>query len=181
MKGIVFTTFNDMVEKEAGIDVWESVLAAVDPESGGIYTAVEDFPDSELMSMVAELSRQIDTPQTELIEAFGEYLFHALTTKHPAFADEEPDFLNFLKSIDDVIHKEVKKLYQNPNLPSLKWEQPDPQTLIIFYRSPRKLCALAVGLIRGAAEHYDVNFELNHNLCMHSGEDYCRLLIKVSE
>jgi len=54
------------------------LLDSVKPESGGVYTSIEDFPDQELMDMVTELSHKTGTPVTELIEAFGQYLFHAL-------------------------------------------------------------------------------------------------------
>ncbi len=178
MKGIVFTTFNDMVEGEFGIDVWESVLAAAAPESDGIYTAVEDFPDEELMGMVSALSEQLDTPQEVLIEAFGRYLFGALNSKHPMFVAKETDYFSFLKSIDDVIHKEVEKLYENPNLPSMRWEQTEDDELTLHYRSPRKLCILAIGLIHGAADHYGVRINVKHNPCMHDGSDYCGFVIR---
>ncbi len=181
MKGIVFTTFNDMVEQQIGIDVWDRILDSVKPESEGIYTSVEDFPDEELIAMVSELSTITGTPVLDLVQAFGQYLFHALAMRHPIFVDEKSDFIEFLKSIEDVIHKEVKKLYPNPNLPSLQWEQPDKNTLIMFYRSPRKLCHLAEGLIKGAAEHYGVEYSFAHPICMHDGHDHCRFEIRVNE
>lgn len=179
MKGIVFTTFNDMVEKEIGIDTWDALLEAVNPESKGIYTSVEDFPDEELFAMVAELSERTGTPVTELLKAFGQYLFHVLAIKHGVFVEEEPTFLGFLKSIDGVIHKEVEKLYPNPNLPKLDWEQESQDTLILHYRSPRKLCHLADGLIKGAAERYQVQLTMTHDPCMHDGSDHCRFHIKL--
>jgi len=180
MKGIVFTTFNDMVEQEIGIDVWEKILDSVNPESNGVYTSVEDFPDDELFAMVGELSEQTGTPVLELVRAFGQYLFHALAMKHPVFVDEKPDFIEFLKSIEDVIHKEVEKLYPNPNLPSLKWEQSEPNSITLFYKSPRKLCHLAEGLIKGAAKQYGVEYTFEHPVCMHDGHDHCRFEITVN-
>lgn len=179
MKGIVFTTFNDMVEQQIGVDIWDRILDAVKPESEGIYTSVEDFPDEELLDMVSELSRQTGTPVLDLIFAFGQFLFHALAMRHSVFVDTQPDFLSFLKSIEDVIHKEVEKLYPNPNLPSLHWHQPDDRSLVMKYVSPRKMCHLAVGLICGAAQHYEVDYTLEHDPCMHDGADSCQFLIRL--
>lgn len=179
MKGIVFTTFNEMVEEKVGIDVWERILETVNPESEGIYTAIEDFPDEELLAMVGELSSITGTPAIELVRAFGLFLFHALAVKHSVFVEGKPDFIEFLKSIEDVIHKEVMKLYPNPNLPSLEWEQPAENALTLFYKSPRKLCHLAEGLIKGAAEQYGVDYSIQHDICMHDGSDHCRFDITV--
>ena len=102
-----------------------------------------------------------------------------LNMKHSIFVESEPDFISFLKSIEDVIHKEVMKLYPNPNLPSLKWEQPDDNSITLFYRSPRQLCSLAEGLIKGAAEQYEVEYTMKHDVCTHNGDDHCRFEISV--
>ncbi len=179
MKGIIFTTFNDMVEQKIGIAVWDQFLEAVKPESKGIYTSVEDFSDEELQALIGELSAVTGTPMIDLLREFGHFLFHELAFRHSIFIEEKSDFISFLKSIEDVVHKEVAKLYSNSNLPSLKWEQPAEDTLILFYRSPRKLCHLADGLIRGAAERYQVKIEQKHGPCMHDGSDHCRLTVTL--
>jgi hypothetical protein len=179
MKGIIFTTFNDMVEQNIGIDIWEQILDSVNPKSGGVYTSVEDFSDSELFSLITELSTITGTPVPELVQSFGQYLFHALAFKHSVFIEQEPDLLSFLKSIETVIHKEVRKLYPNPQLPSITWEQKSNLSLSLFYRSPRKLCSLAVGLINGAAEQYKANITLHHDICMHDGSDHCRIDVVI--
>ncbi len=178
MKGIVFTALNDLVEAQFGMEMWESILDQVHPESGGIYTSVEDFSDDELFAMVAALSEKTEITQTDLLQVFGRYLFSVLISRHPVFVDNEPDYFEFLKSIDGVIHKEVNKLYTNPNLPKMDWQQDDPDLLILSYTSPRKLCYLAVGLIEGAAAYYDTEIEFDHGPCMHEGADACTFEIR---
>ena len=177
MKGIVFTTFNDMVENRIGISCWESLLEKVKPASGGIYTSVEDFPDEELVAMLGHLSTITGKPVDELLISFGQYLFDALATKHPVFVTDQASLFEFLKSIDGVIHKEVEKLYQNPNLPEISCEQPSPDLLLLHYRSPRRLCHLADGLIRGAAKQFNTAVLISHDLCMHDGNDHCTFRI----
>jgi hypothetical protein len=34
-----------MVEQELGIDMWKSLLDSIKPETGGVYTFIEDFLD----------------------------------------------------------------------------------------------------------------------------------------
>jgi len=177
MKGVVFIAFNQMVEDQSGIDTWERLLETVTPLSGGVYTSVENYPDSELFSMVEALSKIVGIPIPTLIEQFGAYMFGVLNKKYPLFSKQQKDFFSFIKSIDGVIHQEVKKLYDNPNLPNLDCKEIDPNTLAVTYRSPRKLCFLAEGLIRGAAKHYQVNYSLSHDLCMHDGHDRCLLML----
>jgi predicted hydrocarbon binding protein len=182
MKGFIYTTFNDMVENRIGIACWESLLDKVKPASGGIYTSVEDFPDEELVAMLGHLSASTGTPVDELLTSFGQYLFHALVMKHPVFVTDKTDLFEFLKSIDGVIHKEVEKLYQNANLPVIDCEQSAPDMLLLHYRSPRKLCHLADGLIRGAAKQFNTEVLIAHDVCMHDGNDHCEFrIVRVNE
>lgn len=182
MKGIVFTTFNDMVEKQIGISCWESLIEKVKPASGGIYTSVEDFPDEELIAMLGHLSVLTETPIEVLLTSFGQYLFHALATTHPTFVTDETDLFRFLKGVDGVIHKEVEKLYHSPHLPEISCQQPSSDLLLMHYRSPRRLCHLADGLIRGAAKQFNTEVLIAHDVCMHEGSDYCEFrIVRINE
>ena len=178
MKGAVYIAFNELVENEMGLDIWEALLQQVQPASQGIYTSVEDYPDDELFAMVEKLSELVQQPIAELVRYFGRHLFAALSAKYPMFVQNETDFFQFLASIDDVIHKEVRKLYDNPNLPDLRCDPVQGNTLVMHYHSPRRLCILAEGLIAGAAQHYGVEYELSHNPCMHQGAAECRFTIR---
>lgn len=155
------------------------MLDSVKPESGGAYTSIEDFPDQELLDMIAEVSHKTGTPITELLKASGQYLFHASAFKHSVFTDEKPNLMEFLKSIESIIYKEVRRFYQNPNLLGVEWEQPTEDTLILHYHSPRKLCYLADGLIRGAAEYYKTDINMSQTTCTHDGAKRCTFLKNI--
>ncbi len=178
MKGAIFIAFNQMVEDVVGIRAWEQLLQEVAPASGGIYTSVEDVDDTELFALVEALADIIGQPMAALVESFGCYLFSFLNEKYPVFTASEPNFFSFIKSIDGVIHKEVRKLYSNTQLPSISCEQLDDKTLEMTYYSPKKLCILAEGLIRGAADYYKTDYTLQHNRCMHRGDKQC--VFKIS-
>ena len=180
MKGAVFIAFNQMVEDNISIDIWEQLLTETQSESGGVYTSIDDYKDEELFAFVGKLSEIVDVPVETLVEQFGHYLFSALNGKYPIFSQQQPDFFSFIKSIDEVIHKEVRKLYDNPNLPTLECEDVDEKTLLVKYYSPRKLCLLAEGLIRGAAQHYKTEYTLEHEVCMHKGADQCLLRLSIA-
>lgn len=177
MKGAIFIALNQVVEEAAGIGAWEQLLDRVQPASGGVYISVESYPDEELFALVKELSVITALPQSLLIRNFGEALFAILNSKYPQFTQAQPDFFEFVKSVDGTIHKEVEKLYHNPNLPSMDCEQRSDSEMLVHYRSPRKLCTLAHGLFAGAASHYQVDCLFEHRLCMHDGADHCEILI----
>ncbi|MBI2707081.1 MAG: heme NO-binding domain-containing protein [Proteobacteria bacterium] len=181
MKGIVFTTLNDMVEEKFGLATWETLLDKVHPENKGIYTAGGTYKDAELVSYVMELSKLKKIEPAQLIEAFGIYFFPVLANKYPVFLPEGISFKEFMKNVDKIIHVEVNKLYSDAILPAMSYEEPSPNELVILYRSPRKLCALAVGLTKGAANHFNVPIAIQHPICMHKGADHCRLEVTIEK
>lgn len=177
MKGIVFTVFGKMVEEKFGLKIWDQIIRETNPASGGIYTASATYSDAEVFSLIGKLSEITQTPANDLVFSFGEYLFHQLAAKYPHFL-KNLTFKKFLMSIEHVIHVEVKKLYPDAGLPTFSYETPSDSELVMIYRSPRKLCRLAEGLIQGASVHLKAPYQLTHPLCMHHGSPHCRLELK---
>lgn len=177
MKGVIFNILEEMVEERYGMAVWNDILNQYLPDDG-IYIAGESYQDDQLLTLIQAICEKLDLPREQLVSGFGEFLFQQLATRHPYFLQGPPDLKSFLKSIESVIHVEVHKLYDSPNLPSFRYTEPVPNTLIMHYRSPRKLCLLAEGLIRGAAAHYATTIELEHTCCMHLGDPQCDLVIR---
>lgn len=177
MKGVIFNILEELVIDTAGIVTWNTILETL--ELQGIYTAGQSYPDDELFALVGEISSRLEQPPEQVVGHFGEYLFQQLSQRYPEFTDDQADLKAFLKSVHDVIHVEVRKLYESPNLPTIVCHEPDANTLIMEYRSPRKLCILAEGLIRGAAEYYKTPIQISHPVCMHKGADHCDLIIKL--
>ncbi len=176
MKGVVFNILEEMVLESYGMETWNEILACAN-EATGIYTASKSYPDSHLFELVSIVSSKLDIPVGSLIGSFGEFMFNELVKRHPNFTDSQTNLDSFLRSIDDVIHVEVKKLYDSPNLPKFDYIDTEDGRLIMQYRSERKLCILAEGLIRGASSFYKQPIGLVHNICMHKGDDHCDLEI----
>ena len=173
MKGIVFTSLNDIVEENYGMEVWDQILQSVELPSGGIYTAAANYDDKELFALVTELAKVTGTPINDLITVFGEYLLVQFTESFPHFFQcLTPK--EFLKQVDEVVHVEVRKLYKDVGLPKFTYEDPAEDELVMIYESPRKLCHLAKGLINGTAKHYGVNIINNETQCLHNGDACCR-------
>ena len=177
MKGIVYIILNEMIESQYGIDVWEDILREVKPVCEGVYISTENYPDEEIIRYVKVISEKLELPSQDVTRVFGRYLFDELNEKMSFFSKQSPNLFEFLDSIENVVHKEVRKLYVNSHLPSIDCEILSEHELNMHYTSPRKLCYLAEGLISGAAEYYQDDIELVHETCMHKGADQC--LLKV--
>ncbi len=175
---MVFSILANLVEEKFGIDTWNACLEKVEPESGGLYTAVGTYSDEELFDIVTTLSEMTDIPVPDLIEAYGEYLMPQLVNKYPTFKKEGMHLKEFLLSIEDIIHVEVRKLYPDASLPTFRYEDHQEDTLTMIYQSPRKLCALATGLIKGASKLFEQDIEFEHPKCLHHGDQHCRFELR---
>lgn len=178
MKGAVFIALNDMVERHHGIDVWEEILARVQPECGGIYISTENYPDEDVVKYVGVISEKLNLPTTDVTRIFGRYLFDELNSKMSIFSKQSEGLFDFLDSIEKVVHKEVRKLYTSTSLPTIDCSIESESELIMNYSSERKLCYLAEGLISGAADYFGDTIELQHSACMHHGAKRCELVVK---
>jgi len=153
MKGIVFTEFLEMVEKEHGYEMVDALIEENDLPSGGTYTAVGTYSHSEMIDLLSSLSSKTATEIETLLHAFGKYIFDTFLSAYPGFFADIKHGFDFLQSIDGHIHKEVKKLYPDAVLPVFETEQGETSMKMV-YHSDKKMSSFALGLIEKTMIHY---------------------------
>lgn len=152
MKGIIFNVVEEAVTEMYSADVWDDLLDAADLD--GSYTAIENYDDAELLTLVGVAAEATGIPPSELVPVLGRSAFKFLSGRHPEFLAEGADLFQFLESVDTIIHPEVMKLHPGASPPRFSCERISDQQLRVTYRSDRCLGALAVGLVQGAADHF---------------------------
>ena len=156
MKGIVFTEFLDLVEKEFGYEVVDQIINDSNLASNGVYTAIGTYPHSEIVSLLTNLSDTVKVAPELLLKEFGKYLFDTFLKTYPQFFHQATDAFDFLHSIDKHIHVEVLKLYPDAALPKFESKEEDGMMTLI-YQSERKMGGLAEGLIEKSVAYYKEN------------------------
>ena len=155
MKGIVFTEFLEMVENEFSYEVADKIIEENSLTSNGAYTSVGNYDNKELLMLVSSLSKHINKPVDELVHAYGKYLLKRFFVLFPHFFDSVESTFEFLDTIDQHVHIEVKKLYNDAELPSFETKRISQSEMQMFYRSGNPFACLAEGLIKGACEHFN--------------------------
>ena len=155
MKGVVFTELLAMVEDRYGLEMVDRIIQAATLPSEGVYTAVGTYDFTELLSLVEQLSQQTATPVPKVVQDFGRYLFPRFTQAYPGLFANLTSSAELLRSVEGVIHVEVKKLYPDAELPSIVFQPTSDGRWQLDYRSSRPLADLCQGLIEACAEHYD--------------------------
>ncbi len=154
MLGMVFTELLDMVEARFSPELADRALQRADLPHGGAYTSVGYYPHQEIVRIVQAVSEESGHSPDVLIRTFGEHLLGRFARAYPELFAGKPTLYDFLASIDSHIHVEVHKLYPEARLPRFEVLDRGARHLRLAYRSPRKMSALAEGLIEGAAKHF---------------------------
>lgn len=159
MLGVVFTTLIDMLEENVSPDFADEVLVEADFPHQGAYTAVGYYPFEEMVTLLTILSNKTGKTVNELLYDYGIYLFNTLINAHPQVATDKYSVVDILKSLEDDIHVQVRKLYADADLPTFEVIDSSDSHIDLLYTSKRELYALAEGLIDGAAARFNNKIE----------------------
>lgn len=160
MKGIVFTEFLEMVEDKFSPEIADKIIEASNLSTDGAYTSVGTYHHGELIALVSNLSKESEINIPDLVRVFGEYLFGRLVEIYPDILMETASCFDFLESIDNHIHVEVRKLYPDAELPVFTTSRPTENSLKMIYQSERPFAPLAEGMIRGCIAYHEETIEM---------------------
>ncbi len=154
MKGIVFTEFLNLVEEKFGYEMVDQLIEESDLASGGVYTAIGTYDHAEIVKLVTLLSEKVNIPVPDLLQVFAHYFSNYMVANYEPFFEKASDTFDFLSSIHDYIHVEVKKLYPDAELPHFAATKLSESELELIYTSQRKMGHFALGLIESSIAYY---------------------------
>ena len=160
MKGIVFAEFIELVEDKFGFDMADEIIEEANLPSGGAYTSVGTYDHQEMLELVTHLSQKTGIPAEDLVKTFGEHLLGRFTEGYPMFFENVSSCFEFLDTIENKVHVEVKKLYPEAELPTFDSEIISDHQMRLTYTSKRPFSALAYGLIKGSATYFNEQIEI---------------------
>jgi hypothetical protein len=178
MKGIVFNLLEELVTRDHGEDAWDDLLDAAGLD--GAYTSLGSYPDAELGALVGAASAALNLPQDEVVRWFGRSAMPLFAASHPHFFAGHDRTRSFLLTLNDMIHPEVRKLYPGSDVPDFEYDLSSDELLVMRYRSARRMCVFAEGLIEGAAAHFGERAAIEQPRCMHRGDEQCVLEVRLS-
>lgn len=178
MKGIVFVKFSEFVEEAFGEAFWDELLAEADLPSQGAYTSVANYDDNELFQLVGLISQKKSITPEDAQRAFGNWIFEHLIALVPEHTESIKSTFQFLHSVQNIIHVEVKKLTPDAILPQFTFLDESANHLSMRYESPRHLCYFCEGLIQSLGKHTGENIEVSQSQCVHEGGEECIIEVK---
>ena len=178
MKGIYFNLLEAVVTRDHGEVTWDALLEAAGLD--GAYTSLGSYSDDDLMKLVAAASSVLGITPEAVLRWVGREALPLEAERFPSFFSGHVSAQSFILTLNDFVHPEVRKLYPGADVPDFEFHRPSEETLVVTYRSKRRLCKLAEGMIDGSAGHYAQVVTIEQPLCMNRGDDRCELVCTFS-
>ncbi|WP_070965329.1 heme NO-binding domain-containing protein [Vibrio sonorensis] len=180
MKGIIFTEFMELVEREFGLELLDRVLADADDQ--GIYTSVGSYDHKDLVKLIVSLSKETGIAPEALQTVFGKATFMNLYKSVPESANLKSckNCFQFIRLVEEHIHLEVKKLYGDANPPKFVFISETETVLEFDYLSARCMAHVCLGLIEGCADFFDQSLRVEMDPKDGSG-DTVRFVVTLNE
>ncbi|NJB84344.1 hypothetical protein GGR26_000089 [Lewinella marina] len=156
-----------------GEDRMEHLVASSGLSTREPFVAPGTYPDEDFLKIVTHAAPELGCSHPEFMRQLGHFAFFKLAERYPVFVTPYDHPKEFLKTIEKVVHVEVKKLYTDTYLPTFVYAEPSEEELIITYYSKRKLYHMMEGLIAGVADYFNYTIEQSHNIYTKDGVEFC--------
>jgi hypothetical protein len=180
VQGIILDELEKYVGRELG-NAGLSRMRALTGRGEGGYEFDRSYPDEEVHLIVRGVVEATGKPPEVIMEQFAEAMVPGLLAVYGFLVNPRWSFLDFLVNTESVIHKGVKLTSTSAKPPEIRAERTGPETVTITYRSRRRLCSVAKGIILGAASHYHVTVSITEQRCMHRGDSECLITVSAEE
>jgi len=177
VKGVVFDLLERTIVAEHGEDAWDDLLGTTGLT--GAYTSLGSYPDDHFHRLVDEAGVAFGMSPEDVIRWFGRRALLLLAASYPEFFTPHVSTRPFLLTLNDIIHPEVRKVYPGADVPWFDIDASDGDALVMGYRSHRRLCSFAEGLITGAADFYAEDVSIDQPTCMLRGDPACSLVVRL--
>ena len=176
MHGLLFKSMKDYVIENHGKETWLEVCTSADVDKR-IFLTIDTYPDEELLRLFDATADSVGSSVPELLASYGRFAAGQLLDTHRNAVDDDWDALDLLANADEVV---AGLQSRDPDLdpPQLACRRDGPDRVTIEYRSERKLCFAAKGIVHGIADRYDAEVRVAEPSCAHEGADACVLVVE---
>lgn len=152
MKGVIFNLLERVVTDEYGADVWDDLID--EAGVGGAYSSLGNYADDEVEALVAAAAAKTGETRAQVLHWFGVRAMPLLRELYPTLFDPHASSQDFVLSVNEMIHPEVRKLYPDAVCPFFHVRRDGPDAVSMQYESRRDMIDLAHGFLDGAAAVY---------------------------
>ncbi|MDY7226135.1 heme NO-binding domain-containing protein [Hyalangium rubrum] len=175
MHGIIFSQLRNYAQARLGERGWESLLREAKLPAR-VYLAFQSYPDTDAVALCGAASRLLGCSIRDVLEDVGEFMVPGLMKIYGAFIQPGWSVLEVIEHAERIHEKVRRDPHATP--PRLECHRVEPHTVRVVYSSPRKLCGLGIGFVRGLASTLNQRVEVQERQCVHEGASHCEFIVK---
>src|SRR5262245_13597273 len=178
MHGIIHLELQKFIAGRFGEQAYRQVTQKAELEQE-IFTPLQSYPDEWMFRLVGAAIELTRTPAEQILEAFGAHLVTGYLALYGHLLKPSWRTLDVIEHTEETIHRVVRMRQPGAQPPLLTTERRAADEVLLFYDSPRRLCAVARGIGRGVANHFGETIAIDEQQCMHRGDSRCVISFKV--
>lgn len=180
MHPLIHLALKQHVETRHGVKGWLGFLEMAGVSTTTPYVRLGDYPDEEIQAIVAAVARGTGATVDEVLEDFGAAIASDLITMYPRLVRPEWRSLDLICHTEQTIHQIVRQGHAGSRPPVLRCVRVSATELRLSYDSPRRLCALARGIMRGVGQHYGETLVIRQPACVVRGDPLCEFVVTLT-
>ncbi|MGH9318830.1 MAG: heme NO-binding domain-containing protein [Vicinamibacteria bacterium] len=179
MTGAIFLELKKYVDTKYGGSTWSDLLAQAGLAEKE-FSILSAYPDEEAVALVGAAVKATGKSAADILEDFGAFIAPDLLDMFWGAIQPEWRTLDVIEHTERTIHSVVRLENPGARPPELQVTRPTLDEVIIDYRSPRRMCALARGIARGLAGHFAETVAIAEAECMHRGDSRCLISVRLA-
>ena len=178
MHGLIFFYLQKFADvAAAGSTSWKGIRSSV-ATTASRFLPSGTYPDADAVAILSTIADTTGRPLASILEEFGQYLAPHLVKVAGPVVDPAWRTLDLIEHTEAIIHTMVRTTTPGAAPPVLETVRQSPDELHLVYSSVRRLCPLAVGLMRGIATHYGETIRIDEPSCALRGDPFCSFVIE---
>jgi hypothetical protein len=177
MHGIIFAELQKYAETKHGKGTWNQLLKKAGLENK-VYLPLKEYPDTEVVGLVGAASSMVGLPVAAVLEDFGEFIAPALMKMFGHLLLPEWKTIDVIDNTEATVHSVVRTKNPGAKLPELHTVRHSYDEVVLIYTSPRKMCALAIGIGKGLGNYFHENITSIQTMCTHNGAPRCEIVFR---
>lgn len=171
MHGLILTEFQEYVDDANHTPPWPEVARRAEVADRD-YDTQTNYPDEDVLRLVQATADLMDTSTREVLIEYGVSVTYSLLDIYAPLIEDDWGSLEFMLETEERFHPTVRDR-SRATPPLLDFERQGPHEVTLTYKSPRKLCALAIGVAKALEDAYDEELRIEEETCLHDGDDHC--------
>lgn len=179
MHGIIHRSLKQYVVDRTSQEGWETVTDVADVETR-LYLPVSQYPDEEVARILVTVSELTGHDEPTIQRDFGRYFAPQLLDTFDALVGRDWDALDAVEALDEIYPQVIDK-EGDPDSVQISTRRSNGDTVVVHYRSTRRLCPMLEGIIEGIAGEYGEKIQIRKETPTREGLRHCELTVRRME